>query len=244
MGCWPLLLLAAVCVTLCAADEEHGPLQFLFTRCQEQADDDSGVGTCVRQLLRQALDQARPKFATGFQVGNRSVVLEPLEMPKPETGGRSGSSKMEISEAHLTGLSQAHLDSVLLTESAAAARVEFPELSGEMRAKIRYGFPPIRATITVQLVRPQLMVGSQWSVSDGHLQIDQPHAKLWLDSYNVTISGFGSMGKTLATNLNDNHKEIMEFLRPSLEAAVARRVGRMDQEERDAALRWLEHALS
>ncbi|KAF0301311.1 hypothetical protein FJT64_026319 [Amphibalanus amphitrite] len=239
-----LLVVLAVWPALSAADSEHGPLQFLFNHCDDQAEEASGVGSCVRQLLRDALDRARPRFSTGFQVGNETVILEPLKMPKPEGGRQGRSNKLEISEAQMKGLSKVRIDSVLLTENAAAAKVEFPEISGEMRGKIRYGFLPIRATVKVQLNNPRLMVGSHWSVSDGQLQLEEPHAQLWLDSYNVTISGFGSMGTTIATNLNDNHKEIIEFLRPSLEAAVARRLGKMSQDEKEAVLGWLEQSLS
>ena len=243
MKCTKLLLPLAACLALCAAEAEPNPFDFLFSRCDD--DGDAAVSGCIRQLLRDSLDRSRPKFATGLQVGEKTVVLEPWKMPKPEPsdGRSSSSSTMKIEEAQLEGLSQVQIDSVMLTDSQAAARVEFPQLHGEMRGKIKYGFLPIRATLKVELLKPQLMVAARWSVRDGQLQLEEPNAQLWLDGYNVTISGFGSMGRNMADNLNDNHKEIIEFLTPSLEAAVVRRINKLDQEERNAALRWLEKAL-
>lgn len=243
MKIFALFALLAACVSLAAADaSDDGPLEFLFSRCE--LDDSSETGDCVRDLLRTALDRDRPKFATGLQVGGETVVLEPLQMPKPDGASQGRSSKIKVLDAQLAGLSDVQVDSVMLTESTAAAVVEFPQLHGEMRGEIRWGFLPLRPTMKLELLKPRLMVGANWSAPDGELQLTEPHAKLWLDGFNITISGMTSMGKNLAKQLNQSHKEIIEFLKPSLEAAVVRRMNKMRQEERNDALSWLENALS
>ena len=236
-----LLLLLTACLAFIAADRVDGPFDFLISRCEDAED----VSNCVRDLVNSALDNARPKFSTGFEVGNKTVVLEPLEMPKPSANSRKGRSReLNLSKAQLSGLSQLDLDSVLLTDSTVAAKVKFLELDGEMQAKIPFGFLPLRATLKLKLLNPQLMVGAQYNASSEDLQLEQPFAKLWLHGFNATVTGLSSMGKTISNTLNKNHEEIFEFLQPSLEAAIVRRIEKLDQEERSAALGWLRSVLS
>lgn len=239
-----LSVLASLLLTTSAESAElaGNPFHFLYNKCL-QPDDSGDIGLCARDLLRSALDRDRALFTTGVTVGNETIVLDPLTVPDVADKANKR-PKWQLSGMKLTGLSAVHVDSVMLTERVAAALVSVPQLTAHLRLTVRVSFIPLRPRLALTLLSPRIMIGANWTATEsGGLQLGKASARLWLKDYNCTVGGGASIGTSLQAVLNDNSQELIEFMTPSLEAAIVRKVESLTQEETDQGLAWLQKVL-
>lgn len=230
-----------------APSTDSSPLHFLFSKCPEPDVADGDIGTCARDLLSAALERDRSQFTTGVNLGTRTLVLEPLSLPDVQDKA-SSRPRWEVTQTRVRGLSGVRVESVLLTPRTAGILLSMPQLVASLQLTVRYGFLPLRPRMAVTLHQPKMLLAADWSADDeGDLLLDQVHAQLFYNftqPFNATVKGVSSVGKSFESAMNDNAAGIVEFLKPSLEAAVVKRVTAMTQKQRNDMLQWLEKTLS
>ncbi|XP_043198130.1 uncharacterized protein LOC122368345 [Amphibalanus amphitrite] len=197
------------------------PLELLFEACG------SDIGPCVEQLLQGAIELARPSFATGLEVGNKTIILEPLALKdiKPK---RKRPGKVQVSgrNVQVAGISSLAVEDVTLLPDKLALTLNFTELQASGDLSVRYRFISASPQVVLTLVRPSFHVMADWDLVqlDDKLAVSlsNVNVSIEIESFSSEISGLSGLGLFLQKILNTNNQILLDLFEPKLEEKAKR----------------------
>lgn len=202
------------------------PLELLFAACGDGAGE-ADIGPCLEQLLQGTIELARPSFASGLTVGDKTVILEPLALndikPKKE---RPGKLQVTGKNVQVAGISSLAVEDVTLLPDKLALTLNFTQLQASGDLSVRYRFISASPRVVLTLERPSFHVMADWQLVplDDKLAVSlsNVNVSIEIDSFSTEISGLSGLGLFLQTLLNTNNQILLNLFEPKLEEKAKR----------------------
>ncbi|KAF0311829.1 hypothetical protein FJT64_017388 [Amphibalanus amphitrite] len=207
------------------------PLQALFAFCQVSSENDN-IGPCLAELLRGAIDKARPNFQTGLDIAREHIVLEPLKLDDIEPKeGKSVQTSVRDLKVH--GISTLSINDITFSSDELALNLSFANVTATGLAKISYLFLSASPRVQLELSNLTVLVRANWMLDinpDDPEQLDivlhNATAKFKLADLSIFLEELGNVGSFIQNIINANSKTLVKFLVPGLERSITKKLNR------------------
>ena len=244
----PLLLLGAACLAAgspatlsrhrraspfnsISGDAGGIPLTALFARCGATAEDDD-IGPCLAELLRGAIDKARPSFSTGLDIGRDNIVLEPLDLDDIEPK-REKSFQVSVRDLQVHGISTLDINNITFSSSELALNLTFSKVAATGKVKLTYLFLSATPEVELMLSNLTVLVRAKWVLDINprdptrlDIVLHDATAQFDVGGLDVDLGNFGNVGIFLQNFIRNNEQVLVSFLVPTLEKSITKKLNK------------------